>query len=83
MVPDPRSIRVKSGNSLHDYLQTNFWFEKKAATNFVTQPCDSATSLAVQFTDMLAGTVQARFEDNSGAAFQILHPHLDLVRLFF
>jgi hypothetical protein len=83
MVPDPRSIRVKSGNSLHDYLQTELWFEKKAATNLITVPADSATSLAVQFADMLAGTVQTHFEQNSAAGFQVIQPRLQLVRLFF
>ena len=83
MVPDPRSIRVKSGNSLHDYLQTELWFEKKAATNLITSPADSATSLAVQFADMLAGTVQARFEHNSTSGFQVIQPRLRLVQLFF
>jgi hypothetical protein len=83
MVPDPRSIRVESGNSLHDYLQTVLWFDKKAATNLVTDPKDSATSLAIQFTDMLAGTVQSRFEKNSTACFQVLQPNLHLLRLFF
>jgi hypothetical protein len=83
MVPDPRSIRVKSGNSLHDYLQTELWFTKKAATNLITRPSDSATSLAVQFADMLAGAVQSRFEDNSTHVFQLIQPHLKLVQLYF
>lgn len=83
LVPDPRSIRVKSGNSMHDYLQTELWFEKKAVTNLVTSPADSATSLAVQFADMLAGTVQSSFELNSSAGIQIIQPCLHLLRLFF
>ena len=68
---------------MHDYLQTELWFEKKAETNLITIPADSATSLAVQFTDMLAGTVQARFEHNSTAGFQIIQPRLHLLHLFF
>lgn len=83
MVPDPRSIRVKSGNSLHDYLQTELWFTKKAVTKLTTNPADSANCLAIQFADMLAGAVQSRFEDNSTAVFQILHPALRLAQLYF
>lgn len=83
LVPDPRSIRVKSGNSLHDYLQTELWFTKKASTNLVTSPIDSARSRAVQFSDMLAGAVQSRFEDNSAPAFQALAPCLKISRLYF
>ena len=28
LVPDPRTIKVQSGNSLHDYLQTELWFTR-------------------------------------------------------
>jgi hypothetical protein len=83
MVPDPRSIKVASGNSLHDYLQTELWFTKKATTNLVTYNCDSKDSLGVQFADMLAGLVQSRYEDNESSDFQILAPRISLCRLFF
>jgi hypothetical protein len=83
MVPDPRSIKVKSGNSLHDYLQTELWFTAKANTNLITNPADSAKSKGVQFADMLCGIVQANFEDNSSRDFQAVHPRLILNRLYF
>jgi hypothetical protein len=83
MIPDPRSIRVQSGNSLHDYLQTELWFGKKANTKLVTTPIDSAKCLGLQFADMVAGTVQARFEDNQSANFQAISHCLRLHRLFF
>ncbi len=31
-LPDPRSIKIESGNSLHDYLQTKLWFERRSTT---------------------------------------------------
>jgi len=83
MVPDPRSIKVRSGNSLHDYLQTELWFTKRATTNLVTNPADSRDSLGVRFADKLAGLVQARFEDNESSYFQILAQRIFLSRLFF
>lgn len=83
MVPDPRSIRVKSGNSLHDYLQTELWFTKKANTNLITNPLDSKTCLGLQFADMVAGVVQTRFEDNESTNFQTMSHCLRLNRLFF
>lgn len=83
MVPDPRSIKVKSGNSLHDYLQTELWFTERANTNLLTCPADSAMSKGVQFADVLAGIVQARFEDNVAHDFQIISPRLTLNRLYF
>ena len=83
LVPDPRSIKVQSGNSLHDYLQTELWFTKKATTKLVTNPIDSESCLGIQFADMLAGLVQSRFEDNESSNFQILAAQINLSRLFF
>jgi hypothetical protein len=83
LVPDPRSIKVQSGNSLHDYLQMQLWFEKKSITKLITSPSDSAQSQGVQFADMLAGLVQSRYEDNSSSDYQIIAGHLTINRLYF
>lgn len=83
LIPDPRSIKVQSGNSLHDYLQTELWFNKKASTNLITTPLDSKSCIGLQFSDMLAGLVQSRFEDNRAAAFQLVSKNITLSRLFF
>jgi len=83
MVPDPRSVKVKSGNSLHDYLQTELWFTEKSSTNLVTKPADSAKSKGVQFADALAGIVQSHFEDNASSDFQVIQARLTLNKLFF
>lgn len=82
-VPDPRSIKVESGNSLHDYLQTQLWFEKQVATVLTTQPCDSAASLNVQFSDMLSGIVQGHFEDGNSQPWTDLRNHISYKTLFF
>jgi len=83
IVPDARSVKVKSGNSLHDYLQIELWFTKNVKTCLSTQPQDSNQSMGVQFADMLAGIVQARFEDGERNNFQIINPSLKLNCLFF
>lgn len=83
LIPDPRTIKVKSGNSLHDYLQTELWFTKKSSTNLLTTPMDSKTCLGLQFSDMVAGVVQARFERNENTLYQHIAPHLKISRLFF
>jgi len=83
LIPDPRSIKVQSGNSLHDYLQTELWFTKNASTNLITTPQDSATSVGLQFTDMLSGVIQNRFEDNASDPFQALRHQIQLKQLFF
>jgi len=83
MVPDPRSIKVQSGNSLHDYLQTELWFTKKVKTVLTTNPSDSKTSLGVQFADMLAGLVQGGYEDSFFDDLGIVYPKMDVRKLFF
>lgn len=83
LVPDPRSIKVQSGNSLSDYLQTELWFSKKATTNLITSPMDSKHCLGLQFADMLAGVIQARYEDNDSANHQLLSHKMTVGTLYF
>ncbi len=83
LVPDQRSIKVESGNSLHDYLQTELWFSKKVLTRLTTQPLESKNCLAIQFADMLAGLVQTRFEDVYFTDIRIIYPKVKLNCLFF
>jgi len=82
-VPDERSIKVKSGNSLHDYLQTTLWFDEKVKTQLLTQPRDSSATMNLQFADMLAGACQSFFEDGNDDAWKILSSATDCKKLFF
>ena len=75
LIPDPRSIKVSSGNSLR--------FEKGVKTELQTQPCDSSQSLSIQFTDMLTGLVQSHFEDGNSEPWNVLQPHINTKTLFF
>ena len=83
LVPDPRSIKVKSGNSLHDYLLTELWFTKGARTTLQTDPKDSEKCLGIQFADMLAGAIQVHFELRRSEYLRVLRPRIDLRPLFF
>jgi hypothetical protein len=83
MIPDPRSIKVQSGNSLHDYLQIELWFTKQVETVLVTLPQDSQHCLGIQFADMLAGLVQSHYEDGERPNFSTLCHRIQLVRLYF
>lgn len=82
-VPDPRSIKVQSGNSLHDYLLTQLWFELHVNTQLSTHPLPSDKCLNLQFADMLSGLVQNHFEDGNSLAWEILGPHIQHKHLFF
>jgi len=83
MIPDPRSIKVESGNSLPDYLQTLLWFHVHCATVVRMQPTESDTSLGIQFADMLSGAVQCAFEDGNYNYLSVIAPCLAHSRLYF
>ena len=81
--PDPRSVKVESGNSMHDYLQTQLWFDKNAATILTTTPVESSSNLNVQFADMLSGVVQGHFEDGNSSPWHIMASSINVRRLYF
>ena len=81
--PDPRSIKVASGNSMVDYLQTQLWFEHDSSTLLVHQPLESRRSLAVQFVDVISHIAWSFHEDGELDAYRVLEPHMKSKRLFF
>ncbi len=80
--PDDRSIKVKSGNSLGDYLQTELWFTKNVATVLKTYPCDSSKNLSVQFADMLSGIAQSHYQDRVSEPYRMLAAHFQPKLIF-
>jgi uncharacterized protein DUF3800 len=83
MVPDPRSLKVQSGNSLHDYLQVDLWFNREVETTLYTNPQDSKQSRSIQFADMLAGLVLSHYEDTGQENYAILVPAIRQKCLYF
>lgn len=83
LVPDPRSVKVASGNALPDYLQMKLAFDLSVPTRVVARPRDSKQSLQIQFVDMLAGLVQARYEDAQGGDLGVVENQLRLQRMYF
>ncbi len=82
-IPDPRSIKVASGNSLVDYLQIKLWFELNCATIIRHVPLESNKSLNLQFVDFIAHIVWSRYEDSERDAYRLLAPHISEKHLFF
>jgi len=82
-IPDPRTIKVRSGNSLIDYLQTQLWFEHNSATVIRNMPAESHQNLNLQFTDFVSYIVWRRYEDNDSADSNRISPHVSLKHLFF
>jgi len=83
LIPDARSIKVGSGNSLHDYLSINLTYEQNVETELRTQFCDSACTHNLQFTDMLAGLVHHHYEDSHSKCWTLLRSRLVSKKLFF
>lgn len=82
-IPDQRSIKIQSGNSLSDYLQMKLWFECNAKTRVINTPLESSQCKGLQFADMLAGIAQQKFEDGGDGRLQIISNHVIFKTLYF
>ena len=82
-IPDPRTIKVASGNSLVEYLQIKLWFEYNTATIIRHQPMESHRSYNLQFIDFISNIVWNSYERNKSKAFNILRPYIIMKHLFF
>lgn len=83
IIPDPRSIKVTSGSSQHEYLQTTLWYEHNVNTRLITKPVDSKKELGIQFADMLSGVVQAHHEDGRSIPWSAMAGVVQWKKLFF
>lgn len=82
LIPDPRSIRVESGNCLQHYLEMSL-YEDGAATKLETLNRDSKSCLNLQFVDMLAGVVGTHYEFRKSTHWAALRPNCSVKQLFF
>ena len=82
-IPDPRTIKVASGNSLVDYLKTKLWFELNSATVIKHIPIESRKNLTLQFIDFIAHIVWSRYENNEYDSYRLLRPYITERHLFF
>lgn len=83
LVPDGRSIKVASGNSMHDYLQTCLWLHEEAPTILETTYRDSAHCKGLQFADFMAGAVNACFETGKRDYLNAPGLNIDVKKLYF
>jgi hypothetical protein len=82
-IPDPRTIKVSSGNSLVDYLQIKLWFELNSATVIRHVPQESKASLNLQFADFISHIIWSRYEDSEIDVYNLIKPHIYEKHLFF
>jgi hypothetical protein len=82
-IPDERSIKVKSGNSLSDYLQIKLWFDLKSKTIIENNPQESHLNLNLQFIDWITHIIWEKYENKDLKVFHILQRKIELTDLFF
>lgn len=82
LVRDNRSIKLKSGNSLIDYLKTTLMFDYDSQTELVDYPTYSKTNHNLILTDWLNNIIFSHYEDNNSQAFDIISVKLKSQGLF-
>lgn len=82
-IPDNRSVKVESGNSLHDYLQTTLWYEAGASTILRTTSTDSRQCKGLQFADFMAGVVSSAFEHGKAGYLSTPGLTVNVRKLYF
>lgn len=83
IIPDPRNIKVKSGNSMIDYLQTKLWFELNSKTEITEYRIPSDQCDNLKFIDMVSNILWKSYEDGDEQNAMNLRRHIICKRLFF
>ena len=83
LIRDCRSIKVKSGNSLIDYLQTVLWLHRGSSTVLQDLPCASDSNNNIVFIDWINNIVWSNYEDGDVKHFAGISPVLSNATLFF
>ncbi|MDE6769180.1 MAG: DUF3800 domain-containing protein [Muribaculaceae bacterium] len=83
LIRDNKTIKVKSGNSLIDYLQTILWFDLDSHTRIVDIPSDSKQVKNLIFIDWINNLIWGRYEDNNIEPYNILENAIVPIELYF
>ncbi len=83
LIRDNKSVKVKSGNSLIDYLQTTMWFDIQSHTKIIDIPSDSKKVKNLIFIDWMNNLIWGKYEDNNTAPYDILRNVITSKKLFF
>lgn len=83
LVRDNKTVKVKSGNSLIEYLQIVLWFDMGAHTKIIDIPSDSKKVVNLIFVDWLNNLIWGNYEYGNSEPYQILRPVIDSKKLFF
>jgi len=80
---DNRSVKVASGNSCCDYLQSIMWFDLSSPTLIIDDPTHSHLNEGIMLSDWLTNIVWSHYEDGDSTSFTALAGHLRNKTLFF
>ena len=83
LIRDERSIKVASGNSCIDYMQTKMWFDHSSPTKLVDTPTASHKNLNLILIDWVANFVWSHYEVKKSAAYLKLSAKLSNQTLYF
>lgn len=83
LIRDNKTIKVKSGNSLIDYLQTIIWFDLDSNTRIVDIPSDSKQVKNLIFIDWINNLIWGRYEDDNIEPYNILENVIVPIELYF
>lgn len=83
LIRDNRSVKVKSGNSLSEYLKTTLLFEHNSNTALVDLPSDSKQNTNLILADWLNNIIWSHYENKLSDSFMILSSKLKNQTLFF
>ena len=83
LIRDNKTVKVKSGNSLIEYLQIALWFELNAPTKIIDYPSDSKKVQNLIFIDWMNNLIWGNYEYNNKEPYQILKGVIDSKKLFF
>lgn len=80
---DNRSVKVVSGKSCIDYLQTQIWMHRGKSTVLIDNPTHSHLDDGVIFIDWITNIAWTKHEDKYSKWSDSLKPYLVEQELFF
>lgn len=83
LVRDNKSVKIQSGNTLINYLQTELYFSHNSASKLIDIPSDSKAVQNLIFIDWINNLIWGHYEDNNSSAYNILKNHIHSNQLFF
>lgn len=83
LIRDNKTVKIKSGNTLINYLQTELYFSHSSKTKLKDIPSDSKSVKNLIFIDWINNLIWSNYEDNNKSAYDILRTHIYGNRLYF